>query len=214
MNDYKNKKLCEGIVNRVMNYIKSKDDSYQGTEITDKIRMELYPYWCYWNNTHSLETIGSIDDFCRRFMHILLNRYGLIKSKYHLNRLTEDREYDEDNIEEVDPFQEYKDDYPTDSFDASNITALDLAEWCEKQGDFYYIYQGLRGWQIMVANTDVIASDIIYDLYRCSHIKPTHEMDYLLSRKKNLFENSYICVFKIFNTKDGDYYIVYQQDKN
>ena len=32
--------------------------------------------------------------------------------------------------------------------------------------------------------------------------------------RENEFANTYVCIFKINGTPDGDYYIVYQQDKN
>ena len=130
-------------------------------------------------------------------------------------------EYDDEYEDEFeDPFDEYEDafeeyekGYPNDNFDVSNVSAIDLANWCENCGDFYYVYQGLRGWQIMVANTDEIVEDIVNDLYNC-YIEPTHEMDYLFFSKENLFEYNYVCIFKVVDSKDGDYYIVYQQEKN
>lgn len=114
---------------------------------------------------------------------------------------------------ELSNFEEYEHGYPNDGFDVSNMTSDDLAEWCSKVGDFLYIYKGLRGWSIMAANTDEIVRDIVGDLYHCSRIEPTHEMDYLFRSREREFDAFYVCVFKVIGTKDGDYYVVYQREK-
>ena len=93
------------------------------------------------------------------------------------------------------------------------MTPEQLAKWCQNVGDFLYVYEGLRGLQIMAANVDNIVSDIVDDLYNCQRIEPTHEVDYLFYSREREFVNDYVCIFKIIGTKDGDYYIVYQEDK-
>lgn len=119
-----------------------------------------------------------------------------------------------DEYEDLTPFEEYQEGYPNDDFDVSDMSADQLARWCESVGDFLYIYKGLRGWSIMVANTDEIVFDIALDLHNCERIEPTHEVDYLFASRQNEFENDYICVFKVIGTKDGDYYVIYQQEKS
>lgn len=121
--------------------------------------------------------------------------------------------YGVDGNEDIDPFEEYQNDYPNDNFNVTEMTQFDLAKWCDNVGDFLYIYKGLRGWSIMSANTDEIVNSIVGDLFNCKKIEPTHEMDSLLSRRTRDFMNSYICVFKIIGTPDGDYYVIYMQDK-
>ena len=115
---------------------------------------------------------------------------------------------------DIDYFEEYEQDYPNDDFDVSNMTPESLARWCDRIGDFLYIYNGLKGLQIMVANDDDIVSDIINDLHNCEGIEPTHEVDDLLRWKEKYFIDDYVCVFKIKGTHDGDYYIVYQENKH
>lgn len=128
-----------------------------------------------------------------------------------IKRLVREGFYDEDD--EMDPFEEYEQNYPNGDFDVSDMTADDLAKWGKNVGDFLFIYKGIRGWSIMNANTDSIIYDIVSDLYNCSHIEPTHEMDYLLYSRQREFRDFYVCVFKVIGTKDGDYYIIYEESK-
>ena len=111
-------------------------------------------------------------------------------------------------------FEEYKLDYPNGNFNASDMTPEKLAEWCT-QGDFFYVYKGIKGLTIMAANTKSIVSQIVADLYNCYRIQPTHEIDYLFEgRREQEFLNYYVCVFKLIGVEDGDYYIVYQEPKD
>ena len=119
-----------------------------------------------------------------------------------------------DEYEDLTPFEEYQEGYPNSNFDVSSMTCEELAKWCQSVGDFLFVYNGLRGWSIMVANADNIVHDIVNDLYDCNRIEPTHEVDYLFANKESEFINDYVCIFKVIGTKDGDYYIVYQQEKN
>ena len=119
-----------------------------------------------------------------------------------------------EKIENMTPFEEYQQNYPNDDFDVSGMSQYDLGDWCENNGDFLYIYDGLKGLSIMSANTDDVIDDIVSDLYNCNGIEATHEVDYLFGgRKERYFDNYYICIFKLKGTKDGDYYVVYTQDK-
>ena len=122
-------------------------------------------------------------------------------------------DFDTNDDEELSPFEEYEKGYPNDEFDVSNMTPEQLAKWCQNVGDFLYVYEGLTGLKIMTANADNIVSDIVNDLYNCQRIEPTHEVDYLFYSREREFINDYVCIFKIIGTKDGDYYIVYQEDK-
>lgn len=117
--------------------------------------------------------------------------------------------YDED----IDPFEEYQKDYPNADFDVSDMTPERLAKWCSRVGDFLYIYRGMRGLSIMVANSDEIVRTIVDDLYNCLSIEPTHEVDYLFYLREHEFINDYVCVFKVNCADENNYYVVYQEDK-
>ncbi len=152
-------------------------------------------------------------------LYDLADKYGIFNEDFYQDilenlvrtLLKENNNYEDD--EELDPFEEYQQDYPNGDFDVSDMTPQQLAKWCQNVGDFLYVYNGLRGWAIMAANTDSIVYDIISDLYNCERIEPTHEVDYLFSSREREFENDYVCIFKVIGTKDGDYYVVYQEDK-
>lgn len=118
-----------------------------------------------------------------------------------------------EHLENVDSFEEYCNDYPNDDFDASWMSPSDLAEWCDKVGDFLYVYNGLNGTSIKVANTDNIVSSIVDDLYNCRSIEPSHDVDNLFFGREEEFVNDYVCIFKVNGVSDGDYYIVYQEEK-
>ena len=143
------------------------------------------------------------DDFYGKIVESVIRK--IIKES-----LSEDNKEQE---EDLTPFEEYQQDYPNDSFDVSNTTPEELAKWCNEVGDFLYIYRGLKGLSIMVANVDEIVHDIVNDLYSCNRIEPTHEVDYLFYSREREFIDQYVCVFKVIGTKDGDYYVVYQEDK-
>lgn len=119
-----------------------------------------------------------------------------------------------DEEQELEPFEEYEKDYPNGDFDVSDMTPEELARWCQNVGDFLYVYEGLRGLSIMAANTDSIVASIVSDLYNCSRIEPTHEVDYLFYSREREFIYDYVCIFKVIGTPDGDYYVVYQENKN
>lgn len=151
----------------------------------------------------------STEELCHSKNPLTRKRANFAKmAKRGWKPLKENEEY-----EELTPFEEYQQDYPNGDFDVSDMTPQQLAKWCQNVGDFLYVYNGLRGWAIMAANTDSIVYDIISDLYNCERIEPTHEVDYLFSSREREFENDYVCIFKVIGTKDGDYYVVYQEDK-
>ena len=159
---------------------------------------------------HGIKDVNNVEEnFIRGKICKLIEKNVRQLLKEHVNG-----DFGTNDNEDLSPFEEYKQDYPNDDFDVSNMTAEKLAKWCQNAGDFLYIYKGLRGLSIKVANTNNIVSDIVNDLYNCDGIEPTHEVDYLFTFREGEFENNYVCIFKIFGTKDGDYYIVYQTDKN
>lgn len=131
-----------------------------------------------------------------------------------VKRLVKEGFYDDEEDEEMDPFEEYQKDYPNGDFDVSDMTADRLASWCKNVGDFLYIIKGLRGWSLASATTKAIVAEIVNDLYNCSDIEPTHEMDYLLYSRQREFIYDFVCVFKVIGANGGDYYIVYQQPKS
>lgn len=158
---------------------------------------------------NGIKNVSNVDEnFIRRKICKLIEKNIRQVLKEHING-----DFGVNDDEDLSPFENYKQDYPNDDFDVSNMTAEKLAKWCQNAGDFLYIYKGLRGLSIKVANTNNIVSDIVNDLYNCDGIEPTHEVDYLFTFREEEFENNYVCVFKIFGTKDGDYYIVYEKDK-
>lgn len=119
----------------------------------------------------------------------------------------DDNEYDEDPT----PFDEYAQDYPNDNFNVDNMDQDELAEWCLKN-DFLYIFNPFGSWRVSCANTSEIQEDIASDIRNCSYIEKTHEMDWLIENKRNLFGyRAHIAVFKLHNTKDGDYYVIYEE---
>ena len=122
--------------------------------------------------------------------------------------------YNDEDEQELEPFEEYEKDYPNGDFDVSDMTPEKLAKWCQNVGDFLYVYEGLRGLSIMCANVDNIVASIVSDLYNCRGIEPTHEVDYLFYSREREFIYNYVCIFKVIGTPDGDYYVVYQEDKS
>lgn len=122
--------------------------------------------------------------------------------------------YTDEDEEELEPFEEYEKGYPNGDFDVSDMTPDKLAKWCQNVGDFLYVYEGLRGLSIMCANVDNIVASIVSDLYNCRSIEPTHEVDYLFYSREREFIYDYVCIFKVIGTPDGDYYVVYQEDKS
>ena len=122
--------------------------------------------------------------------------------------------YNGEEAQELEPFEEYEKGYPNSNFDVSDMTPEELAKWCQKIGDFLYVYKGPRGLSIMTANTDRVVTSIVSDLYNCRNIEPTHEVDYLFYSREREFIYDYVCIFKVIGTPDGDYYVVYQEDKS
>ena len=117
-----------------------------------------------------------------------------------VRRIIDEDIYTDD--EDLSPFDEYSQDYPNDGFNVDNIDRDELAEWC-LENDFLYIYN---------PNSSEIQEDIANDIRNCAFIEKTHEMDWLIENKKNLFGyKSHIAVFKLHNTKDGDYYVIYEE---
>lgn len=94
----------------------------------------------------------------------------------------------------------------------SMIDREELLDFCKNSGDFLYIYNmPLSGWKVAAANTDEIQAEIVSDIYKASRVYPTNEMDHMLnSRENEMFHN---VVMKIEGVPDGDYYVIYQKDK-
>lgn len=113
--------------------------------------------------------------------------------------------------EEASPFEEYAKDYDGDNFNPDGIDGNELADWC-LDNDFLYIYNPFGKWRISCANTSEIQEDIADDIRNCAYVERTHEMDWLIENKKNLFGyKAHVAVFKLHNTKDGDYYVIYEE---
>lgn len=157
------------------------------------------------------------ENFMTENKKIGLYNFGLNESaqRFLIERVTSKllREFEE----ELDPREEYEQDYPNGGFVASEMDNYDLAKWCRNYGDFLYIYDSpFTGIKTSAANTDAIVAEIVTDLYNCQGITPTHEVDYLLNDRKVNFANDYIAVYKLNGVKgeNGDYYVVYEQPKD
>lgn len=126
-----------------------------------------------------------------------------------VRRLITEEMYDDN--EEMTPFEKYAQDYPDENFNTENMDRDELAEWC-LNNDFLYIFNPFGRWRISGANSSEIQEDIANDIRNCAYIEKTHEMDWLIENKKNLFGyRAHIAVFKLHNTKDGDYYVIYEE---
>ena len=125
-----------------------------------------------------------------------------------VRRLITEEMYDDN--EEMTPFEKYAQDYPDENFNVENMDRDELAEWC-LNNDFLYIFNPFGRWRISGANSSEIQEDIANDIRNCAYIEKTHEMDWLIENKKNLFGyRAHIAVFKLHNTKDGDYYVIHR----
>lgn len=112
--------------------------------------------------------------------------------------------------EEIDDFERYQQDYSDDGFDPNDITEDELSQYC-LDNDFLYIYNSFGRWKIHNANASEIQEDIVNDINSCAYVEPTHEMDSYIEYRDDLFASSnHIVVFKLKGTKDGDYYIIWQ----
>lgn len=121
------------------------------------------------------------------------------------------KHYLKEDEDEIGGFGRYENDYKDDNFSPSDMPNDMLADYC-LNNDFLYIYKTLRGWKVLNANSSEIQKDIVKDIYSCAYIEPTHEMDIFLESDSDLFNNNeHVTVFKLNGTKDGDYYIVYQE---
>lgn len=124
--------------------------------------------------------------------------------------------YEDNKEQELDPVEEYEQGYPNGGFDPKSVDVSTLIEWCKSVGDFLYIINSpFGGMRICAANTDEIVQEIVSDLYRCSYVEPTHEVDYLITRREREFVYDYVAVMKVCGNPgpEGDYYIIYQQQK-
>lgn len=128
----------------------------------------------------------------------------LIKEGYEFN--------DNEEEYELTPFERYEQDYPEDNFNVDNMTKDELADWCVNSGDFLYLYNPFGSWRVSNANSEAIQEDIANDIRNCAYIEKTHKMDWVIeNRFDRMFGNDYVAVFKLHNTKDGDYYVIYTE---
>ena len=161
---------------------------------------------------NGIKKVNNVDEkYMRKKVSKLIEKCVRQVLKENINGDFDTNDYKEE--EELSPFEEYEQGYPNSDFDVSDMTPEKLAKWCRSVGDFLYVFEGLRGMSIMCANVDSIVYDIVKDLYDCQRIEPTHEVDYLFRSREREFINDYVCIFKVIGTKDGDYYVVYQEDK-
>lgn len=123
-------------------------------------------------------------------------------------------EEDEEEENELSPFEEYEQGYPNSRFNPQDIDIDVLIDFCKNYGDYLFIINGVRGWSVSSANSEEIQTEILSDLYNCLNVEVTHEKDYLLWNRDSLFDNFYIAVMKVIGVPNQeDYYIIYMQDK-
>ena len=124
----------------------------------------------------------------------------------------DDDEFEDE--EEMSSLEEYENDYPNSRFNPDEIGEDELIEFCSNN-DFFFVYDNpLMGKRLSVANSDEVREDIIDDITSCRRIERTHEVDgYFKYRHEEWFDDFYVVVFKLYGTKDGDYHVVYMEDK-
>ena len=122
---------------------------------------------------------------------------------------------DEPEETEIDPVEEYENDYPNGGFDPKSVDINVLTDWVRSVGDFLYIINSpfRGGYSLCAANTQAIVDEIVDDLNRCSYVEPTHEVDYVITRREREFVYDYVAVLKVVGAPGEDYYIVYQTPK-
>lgn len=105
--------------------------------------------------------------------------------------------------------------YPGSDFNPEDMTADDLAQWCATCGDFIYAYPSpIRGLCLRAANVQNIVDVIIKDLYDCSYIEVSHDIDNLIFAREKDMVGMYTAVFKVCGIPNEiDYYIVYQEER-
>ena len=117
---------------------------------------------------------------------------------------------DEENSDNMTPFDNYTQDYPLDDFNVDGMTKDDLANWCLNVGDFLYIFNVFGKWRISSANSQEVQDEIANDIINCDSIEKTHKMDWLIENNfDRMFGSDHVAVFLLHGTKDGDYYIIY-----
>lgn len=126
-------------------------------------------------------------------------------------------DWEDDEEPEVDPYEEYEQDYPGSDFNPGEMGQYDLAKWCKTAGDFLYMYDSyFGGLRPRAANSDSIVAEIVSDVYNCAYIEPTHEVDIYLNPRQLDFEGNYIAVYKLHDVPGNDkkdYYVIYEQPK-
>lgn len=122
----------------------------------------------------------------------------------------------EDEPEEINSYEEYKNDYPNSNFNPKDITREELEEFCDGSNDYLFIYDTPFGRTVpRAANVSEIKADIAKDVAVCD-FTPTHEKDFYFEFNNNLvdFDRYYIVVFKLTNIPDEkDYYVIYEKEK-
>lgn len=157
---------------------------------------------------------GTISDPFKEYDTVLLLnnklKHELTAESIHNTVSSTIKRYLNEEDKEDDALERYKNDYKGENFDPNSISEEELADFCDNN-EFLYLYRPFGRWKISAANSSEIADDIINDIYSCAYFEPTHDMDIYIENKENLFKNSnHVVVFRLNHTKDGDYYIIYQ----
>lgn len=157
---------------------------------------------------------GTISDPFKEYDTVLLLnnklKHELTAESIHNTVSSTIKRYLNEEDEEDDALERYKNDYKGENFDPNSISEDELVDFCDNN-EFLYLYRPFGRWKISAANSSEIADDIINDIYSCAYFEPTHDMDIYIENKENLFKNSnHVVVFRLNHTKDGDYYIIYQ----
>lgn len=114
----------------------------------------------------------------------------------------------EDTTDDIDPYEEYENDYHNTDFAPNEITNSEVMQFCA-DNDFFYISDGVfGGLKLRVCNTNNETREfIINDINNCDLI-PTHKYDNLIYNKLD-FRNNYVVVFEVIGSSEN-YAIVYE----
>ena len=170
------------------NYITEFEDVYQNVVLTGKL---TFHYKGEKDNTTLLESE------LRKPIQTLLNESWI-------------------DIDDNPDIQDYLNDYKGTDFNPLEMDTYDLRQWVLNVAeDFLYAYDfPIRGLKLRAANTEEIVDDIANDLEYCGFIEHTHEIDELLFKREDKFNDMYVAVYKLIDVPGSkDYYVVYQQER-
>ena len=168
--------------------------------------------------TESIDTVKIDEGLYNRLIedacHSILNEYGDDEDYGY-------EDFDEEEEEEIDPFEEYQQDYPNGDFNPSEMDVDDLAHWCNTHS-FGYVIPNIFSGQLQFrwADEKRLNCEMAYRIYNSKGIQPTHDVDLYIERPlQNEFDEDYVAVYSVdgFIGDEGEpvrCYIVYQRPKD